>query len=539
MKYLATHFIFILATIFCTGCATILGGGSQEVTIRTNAPDAEVYIDNEHVGTGETVTAKVKKDLEAKQIRIDREGYKSEYRVHYQEKKSPLKLLSWATAGALIAAPMSAGSSLAIYGLFGLFIPIYDSGPRSFDYHRDAGEVITYDSQIASRQENQKYVFLSSTSFNIEENDLIIESYNDKQYKKGRAPKLTSRDNNKISIENTIFNDALNSVLLTYGFIDTTRKILKKKTNTLYISANVTGLKFKQISKPYSAFSGSARFLVSETSIDWTISDVYQQPKFQSSNTASSGEFALTTGYSSDSDLGVATISINDAVKSSFLKLMANPKAQALLQIEEEEIVEMEEMTIFSASRAVNSLTAARETTVTIINKDGHGSGCVIGKNGEIITNYHVVAGASDLTVRLNNGEEYPADVVRYSEFGDLALLKIRKTFNTAFKLPTKKNYSIGEEVYAIGTPTSVDLGQTLSKGIISSERTQEDQEWIQTDVSINPGNSGGALVNTKGELVGVVNSKLMGRGIEGISFCIPAKSVSELLSIKYGSGIQ
>ncbi|MEQ9437556.1 MAG: trypsin-like peptidase domain-containing protein [Cyclobacteriaceae bacterium] len=526
-----------LPWIFLTGCATLLSNQYQEVAIQTNAPDASVYVDNHYVGTGKTVIADVEKDREVKQIRIDRKGYKSEYTVHYQQKKSPLKILSWVTAGAVIAAPILVGGGPIGYTLYSIFIPLFDNGQRSYQYSEKVA--INREASIASKQNDQKHIFLNSTSFEIEEENLIIESYKLKDYQQQQGPYLTELGKDKLRIRNTIFNDALNNVLFSYGFIDTTQTILKKKTNTLYISANVTGLKIQQISKSFTMLRAPSRFLVSEASIEWTISDVYQQPKYQQSINSSSGEFALRSNYSSDNNFTVITASIEDAVTTSFLKFLKTHDVQKLLRIDAEDVVAREMMSILSADQSVQSLVAAREATVTIMNGDGHGSGCIIGKYGEIVTNYHVIAGASELTVKLNNDKEYSAEVIRYNEYADLALIKIKETFETTYKLPVKKNYTLGEEIYAIGTPTSIELGQTLSKGIISSEREQEGQEWIQSDVSVNPGNSGGALVNKQGELVGIVNSKLMGVGIEGISFCIPARDIYELLKVKCVTGIQ
>ncbi|MGL4632324.1 MAG: S1C family serine protease [Leadbetterella sp.] len=92
--------------------------------------------------------------------------------------------------------------------------------------------------------------------------------------------------------------------------------------------------------------------------------------------------------------------------------------------------------------------------------------------------------------------------------------------------------------VYAIGTPTSEVFSQTITKGIISRlEENNGKSKLIQIDASINPGNSGGALVNPKGNLVGIVNAKIVGKGIEGIGFAIPANLIEESLKIEFNKG--
>jgi serine protease Do len=81
---------------------------------------------------------------------------------------------------------------------------------------------------------------------------------------------------------------------------------------------------------------------------------------------------------------------------------------------------------------------------------------------------------------------------------------------------------AVGEEAYALGTPYDIDLGASVTKGIISGKRKDATRTLIQTDVSISPGNSGGALINEQGTLLGIVNEKVLGMGVEGIGFAIP-----------------
>ena len=100
--------------------------------------------------------------------------------------------------------------------------------------------------------------------------------------------------------------------------------------------------------------------------------------------------------------------------------------------------------------------------------------------------------------------------------------------------LPSTGAAEIGADVFAIGTPADKELGQTVTKGIISARRKIEGHAFLQTDVSINGGNSGGALVARSGQLLGIVNAKLVGRGIEGIGFAIPAEQVSEALQLTF-----
>jgi serine protease Do len=162
----------------------------------------------------------------------------------------------------------------------------------------------------------------------------------------------------------------------------------------------------------------------------------------------------------------------------------------------------------------------------------GVGSGFVISADGHIVTNNHVVDGASDIKVTLADGRELPARVLGRDPKTDLALLKIDATGLPVIPLGDSSRLEVGEPVMAIGNPFGLE--QTVTTGIVSAtarfigEGPYDD--FIQTDASINPGNSGGPLINARGQAVGI-NSAIFSRsgGSDGIGFSIPvnlAKSV-------------
>ena len=160
------------------------------------------------------------------------------------------------------------------------------------------------------------------------------------------------------------------------------------------------------------------------------------------------------------------------------------------------------------------------------------GSGVIVDPSGVIVTNHHVIDGATEVKVALTDRSEFEADVVLDEERTDLAILKIRDPNRTFPSLPfaDSDGLRVGDLVLAIGNPFGV--GQTVTSGIVSAlARTQvgitDYQFFIQTDAAINPGNSGGALVDMKGNLVGV-NTAIFSRsgGSNGIGFAIPANMV-------------
>jgi serine protease Do len=170
----------------------------------------------------------------------------------------------------------------------------------------------------------------------------------------------------------------------------------------------------------------------------------------------------------------------------------------------------------------------------------GLGSGVIVRSDGIILTNNHVVHGADDIRVTLQNKKSYKAKVLGTDSRTDLAVIKIDATGLTALPLGTSSDLRVGDIVFAIGDPFGV--GETVTMGIISAknranvsiEGPNSIQDFIQTDAAINPGNSGGALINTKGQVIGINTAIVSGGGQGGnigIGFAIPinlAKSVME-----------
>ena len=172
------------------------------------------------------------------------------------------------------------------------------------------------------------------------------------------------------------------------------------------------------------------------------------------------------------------------------------------------------------------------------------GSGVIVdAKNGYIITNHHVVENASEITITLLDNRTFSAKVIGSDEGADVAVLQAKQPNLTAMPLGDSAKLEVGDYVVAIGNPFG--LQHTVTAGIVSAlgrsginPESNGYEDFIQTDASINPGNSGGALVNLRGELVGV-NSAILSRtgGNIGIGFAIPVNMVRSVMDqlIKYG----
>lgn len=169
--------------------------------------------------------------------------------------------------------------------------------------------------------------------------------------------------------------------------------------------------------------------------------------------------------------------------------------------------------------------------------QEGAGSGVIISDDGYIITNYHVIEGASEITVTLRDHTEFTdITVVGLYEAGDLALLKVKSDKALpAATFGNSDNLSVGDYAVAIGNPLG-QLGGTVTDGIISALDREvtidnETMNLLQTNAEISPGNSGGGLFNGAGELIGIVNAKSSTEASEGLGFAIPINDVQDVLS--------
>ena len=248
-----------------------------------------------------------------------------------------------------------------------------------------------------------------------------------------------------------------------------------------------------------------------------------------------------TAGYS-DSKKG-----FNDellaALKDATSGLMTEPKfAEIALQKNDSKNAASKEEALALGSVAKKSYNSYGDMVKNVVNSCltiktnfGHGSGFLISDKGYILTNNHVISGADKISVVFDNGFSFDATLVRKDADRDIALLKISGSGFKALPLNTKSDAAeTGAEVAAVGTPAKVELGQTVTKGIISGTREIEGKNYIQTDVAVNSGNSGGPLINASGEVIGVVVSKIFGKNVEGLAFAIPISEAVSKLNIKF-----
>ena len=186
-------------------------------------------------------------------------------------------------------------------------------------------------------------------------------------------------------------------------------------------------------------------------------------------------------------------------------------------------------------------------TAENALTADSSGSGIILSSDGYILTNAHVISGAANLVVVLDNNEEYAAQLIGSDISTDLAVIKIDAENLTGAELGDSDQLKVGEPVVAIGNPAGLNLAGSTTQGIVSGlDRTISvtletgesiSMEVIQTDAAINPGNSGGPLINEYGQVIGINSSRLSSSSYDGIGFAIPINDALPIVEdlIQYG----
>lgn len=189
------------------------------------------------------------------------------------------------------------------------------------------------------------------------------------------------------------------------------------------------------------------------------------------------------------------------------------------------------------ASNSVVEIITERVSTSSRLQQyiaQGAGSGVIVTTDGYIVTNNHVIEGASKIKVIIKDSKEYDAKVIGYDSKSDIAIIKIDASNLTPAVFGNSDNLIVGELAVAIGNPLG-KLGGTVTNGIISAlnrEITIDGQSMslLQTNAAINPGNSGGGLFNGTAQLIGITNAKSSGSDIEGIGFAIPINVANPII---------
>ena len=166
---------------------------------------------------------------------------------------------------------------------------------------------------------------------------------------------------------------------------------------------------------------------------------------------------------------------------------------------------------------------------VSVLTNEGSGSGFIIDDDlGYVVTNYHVMEGATAAAIETSDGRRHRVSIVGFNERADIAVLQINATGLDSINFGNSDALRVGEKVIAVGNPGGFDF--TVSQGIVSAvgRIDSKDRELVQIDVPINPGNSGGPLINGQGQVVGVNTLKIS--GFEGVGFALSANYVEDII---------
>lgn len=531
-KPLLKLLLLFSVSIFTSGCASIFIPHNQTITLNTQKDSAVVYMNGEKIGRGASITKRIAKEG-AKQLTVKTPGYKDHYAVLIPKRKP---IAFW---------PLFAIDMLTFYG--GI-IDVAVVG--HFDIYPKKSNVIP-DGKLTYRRSDQKYIDMEAIKLDIDNVKTDLQDYlvrytprnmqsaldnaEKRQDKLNKKNKKLAEDSHldeqikEMKTDDTRFSASVYNSLRVTGYVDTVNRIFKDQGNTIRIQGAIRKVNMYTV---YSYTLDSYR--KAKIMITWYIKNTYGEKIDSVDIWSYSGDFSYSYAMYGDASI------FGDAVDYSFLALMKDAKFQRWLKTDTLSDNQNQLLSLNSPRHIITDAYDAPKATVIIKRKDKqHGSGFAITNDGYILTNYHVIAGEivdqpAGFVVLGPKGQEWNAKVVRYNKNRDIALIKVDTVFEKAFFLSNQKSFEMLGEVYAIGAPKSIELGQTVSMGILSNERITNNNNLLQLSMSINGGNSGGPLFDKSGKLHGIVRAKLVGYSTEGVGFAVPSYLVSAYLNIQY-----
>ncbi len=537
-----SNFILLALVLFISSCNLILTPSNQKVNVTCTGENSIVFKDKNEIGKGTNFSLNVEKKG-AIQLVVQTPGYKDENVVMMPYKKHKLFY------------PYLILDCPSI-----IFIGFADFN-KTFDYKSVWQLENKY--KLNKRLETEKYIDFTAVKLNINDKNKDLQEYyiyskgevadmideavserkiyseinDEKNAKKAQKKainqnKLTNNKNeNQIKSDDTDFSKNIFKLLKQTEFIDTTNNVFLDNNNTLVLEAEIRKVDKFTVHRIYATYSSG--LYRAGIGIQWYFKNTYDEILDSVYVYEYSGDFIST--YNKEK---LADPFYFDAVERNYLKLIETKEFQNNITLNTDFSSKDEKLSIFTPKSSVKTVEEANLASVIIKRNDnGHGSGFAISNDGYILTNFHVIAGKStdqleEIKVILSNGEELDAKVVRYNRARDIALLKVDYQFEKAFALKSSKDFTSLQEVYTIGAPKSIELGQSITKGLLSNERNANNNSVLQLSMSLNGGNSGGPLFDSNGLLHGVIQSKLVGYATEGVGFAIPSYLIPDYLNI-------
>ncbi|MBL7944147.1 MAG: trypsin-like peptidase domain-containing protein [Flavobacteriales bacterium] len=268
-----------------------------------------------------------------------------------------------------------------------------------------------------------------------------------------------------------------------------------------------------------------------EVEMDWVVMDMYEKELLVYPVMCKSQPFQRYYGG--------LTESFEDLLTESLLKLLASPELDelqssmlALQQLESEKLtpISLRSATLQGKAEPANLVHAQ----ATLILGERHGSACFISSDGHLLTTYGLIDTDSTVDIKCSNGALLKARVLRADPISNVALLQADTIGVMHVRPSSNSSYKPGEDVISISSPFDPQLSQSYSKGIISAVRNDDSLKFYQTDVRVSTGANGAPLLDTNGDIIGIINEKFIGTGIEGLSFAVSIHDIFERLKISY-----
>jgi S1-C subfamily serine protease len=536
--------------LFLSSCTAIFIPKKQNVQFNTDNDSTTVVVDGEEIGKGKSFEYKIQK-RGLQQVVVTTPGYKDEHVMLRPFRRSP-----------------------AFYPLAILDLPLMVMGygqilihlETSLDYPKEISlsNQIFYD----KRDSLQRYIKVNAIKVDIKDQTKDIKVYyvddqedidaklyeeielrkkNDEEARlkeQERLDKLNKKKKNQVSsstslnqkkdgksilTDDTRFSEDLFNILLESGYVDTINRIFQDDNNTMVVQAKIQKI------DEFIIYGGTNNYRKLGLGISWYLLNMYDEI-IDSTEVYNFSDPFVTRGYSTPDYVEM----VGDAIARSFHELRKTELFKNNIGIQKDFTSKEAPLSLIKPKSIVKELSDASLASVIIKRKDGgHGSGFAITQDGYILTNYHVISGEleskqAEFKVLLANGLSLDAKIVRFNRARDIALLKVEYNFEKAFLLTSEKTFKNLSEVYTIGAPKSVELGQSVSIGLISNERNTNNNNVLQLSMSLNGGNSGGPLFDKTGVLHGVIQAKLVGKDTEGVGFAIPGYLIPEYLKISY-----
>lgn len=356
-------------------------------------------------------------------------------------------------------------------------------------------------------------VYFNGIFFDTINDSLSNINYSDlKLYNKGAQTDVTSKN----SIEELFSSRAIKSSMETFVSscqLNTNQNAFGVAKNSLNINAHV-------VSMEHHTFESIHKI---KMVIDYTLLDVYLNPIHTERIEVSSSDFQSR----------IQPVYIVEPIKKGLSLFLSNSSIQSMINGERETVQGNDKYQMKQISKG-SRIEEVAKSVFTLKTPSGHGSACLVSIDGYIVTNYHVIKNETDILIFVEEEDSLTAEIIKVSPEVDLALLKVNRKFDHCLTFTTNHTPSIGTEIYVVGTPIDPKLHQSVTKGIVSSVPKIKDRYYYQTDAKVNGGNSGGAMINTAGELIGIVNAKIVGISVEGIGFAIPIWIAIEILNLNF-----